>query len=117
MQHVSNNSFPVTPKLNSYKELIEFVESYRRSPLYDMRETNGLIFEFETNKVTASFPPLRKVYYKYQSELLYKEFWLTLDQANEFIIKYGIETTDKQLLEQVIGFRTTIKQQNIKVFC
>lgn len=117
MQHVSNNSFPITPKLNSYEELEKFVKSYRLSPLYDMRETNGLIFEFETNKVTASVPPLRKVYYKYQSESLYKEIYLTLDQTNEFIKNYGIETTDKQLLEQVIGFKLNIKQENIKLFC
>jgi hypothetical protein len=117
MQHVLNKSFPTTPKLNSYEELVHYVESYRISPLYEMREINGLIFEFETNKILLSQPPQISVYYKYQSEPEYKKINLFINQAKEFIETFGIETNDKLLLEQFTDNKLNIKQRNIKIFC
>ena len=116
MQHIKNNSFPITPKLNSYLELVNFIESYIKSSLYEMRKINGLIFEFETNKILLSKPPKIILYYKYQSEKQYKQLFLIVDECKEFIKKYGIETNDKLLLEQFIGDKLSIEQENIKIF-
>ena len=117
MQHVFNKSLPITPNLKSYDELVEFVESYKKSPLYEMRETNGLIFEFETNKILLSQPPQMSVYYKYQSEPEYKKINIFLNKVKEFIESFGIETNDKLLLEQFTGNKLNINQKNIKIFC
>jgi hypothetical protein len=117
MLHVKNNSFPTTPNINSYAELCDFVESYKRSPLYEMREQNSLIFEIETNKILTSYPPQYTLYYKYQSEPMYKQLNLTFDKICNFLTNYCVDTNDKLLLEQFVGKTLNVRQQHIKVFC
>ena len=107
----------ITPQLNTYDELCKYVKWYKKSSLYELRETNGLIFDFELHKCLLSVPPQYKVYYKFQSEKTYKQINLLFSQIEEFINLHGIETTDKLLLKQYLNsIPSNIKQKQINIF-